>query len=275
MKRQFAGELISEAMAMLMIIAFGDSVAAMYSLYDPSPYKQAYWGVCIAWGLAVAIAIYTTGSISGCHANPAVTLALALYRKFSWKKVLPYCLAQTVGALLGACIVYALFNPVIDQFNLTNHLSRVGGGAAGVFFTHPAAGIAVSHAFSDEIILTAFLIFGIFAITEQYNEMAPGANFGALIIGFLVALIGASMGYLEAWAINPARDLGPRIFCFFTGWGGSAFPSPLSYWWVPIVGPLIGGAVGGGAYQLLINPFLPARRRADSGPASGDESSSA
>lgn len=260
---------------MLIIIAFGDSVAAMYSLYDPSPYKQAYWGVCIAWGLAVAIAIYTTGSISGCHANPAVTLALALYRKFSWKKVLPYCLAQTVGALLGACIVYALFNPVIDQFNLTNHLSRVGGGAAGVFFTHPAAGIAVSHAFSDEIILTAFLIFGIFAITEQYNEMAPGANFGALIIGFLVALIGASMGYLEAWAINPARDLGPRIFCFFTGWGGSAFPSPLSYWWVPIVGPLIGGAVGGGAYQLLIHPFLPARRRAVLGPAPADESSSA
>lgn len=272
MKRQFAGELISEAVAMLIIIAFGDSVAAMYSLYDPSPYKQAYWGVCIAWGLAVAIAIYTTGSISGCHANPAVTLALALYRKFSWKKVLPYCLAQTVGALLGACIVYALFNPVIDQFNLTNHLSRAGGGAAGVFFTHPAAGVTVSHAFSDEIILTAFLIFGIFAITEQYNEMAPGANFGALIIGFLVALIGASMGYLEAWAINPARDLGPRIFCFFTGWGGAAFPSPLSYWWVPIVGPLIGGAVGGGAYQLLIHPFLPARRRAALGPASANES---
>ena len=274
MKRQFAGELISEAVAVLIIIAFGDSVAAMYSLYDPSPYRQAYWGVCIAWGLAVAIAIYTTGSISGCHANPAVTLALALYRKFSWKKVVPYCVAQTVGALLGACIVYALFSPVIDQFNLTNHLSRAGGGAAGVFFTHPAAGIAVSHAFSDEIILTAFLIFGIFAITEQYNEMAPGANFGALMIGFLVALIGASMGYLEAWAINPARDLGPRIFCLFTGWGSSAFPSPLNYWWVPIVGPLIGGAVGGGAYQLLIHTFLPARRRAALGPASPDESSS-
>jgi glycerol uptake facilitator protein len=273
MKRQFAGELISEAVAMLIIIAFGDSVAAMYSLYDPSPYRQAYWGVCIAWGLAVAIAIYTTGSISGCHANPAVTLALALYRKFSWKKVLPYCVAQTVGALLGACTVYALFNPVIDQFNLTNHLSRAGGGAAGVFFTHPAAGITVSHAFSDEIVLTAFLIFGIFAITEQYNEMAPGANFGALIIGFLVALIGASMGYLEAWAINPARDFGPRLFCFFTGWGSSAFPSPLSYWWVPVVGPLIGGALGGGAYQVLIHPFLPARKRASLGPVSPDGSS--
>ena len=100
MSKQFAGELISEAVAMLIIIAFGDSVAAMYGLYDPSPYRQAYWGVCIAWGLAVTIAIYTTGSVSGCHANPAVTLALALYRRFSWKKVLPYCAAQTVGAVV-------------------------------------------------------------------------------------------------------------------------------------------------------------------------------
>lgn len=269
MNRQFAGELISEAVAMLIILAFGDSVAAMYSLYDPSPYQHAYWGVCIAWGLAVAIAIYTTGSISGCHANPAVTLALALYRKFSWKKVVPYILAQTIGALVGAFIVYMLFGPVIDQFNLAHHLTRAGGGAAGVFFTHPGLNISVAHAFGDEIVLTAFLIFGIFAITEQYNEMAPGANFGALIIGFLVALIGASMGYLEAWAINPARDFGPRLFCFFMGWGSSALPSPDSYWWVPIAGPLLGGAVGGAAYQLLIHPFLPARKRALMGPEPG------
>jgi glycerol uptake facilitator protein len=121
------------------------------------------------------------------------------------------------------------------------------------------------HAFSDQIILTAFLIFGIFAITEQYNEMAPGANSGALMIGLLVALIGASMGYLEAWAINPARDFGPRLFCFLTGWGSSAFPSPENYWWVPIAGPLIGGAVGGAAYQYLVRPYLPAHLRALSG----------
>ena len=110
--RELAGELISEAVALVIIIAFGDSAAAMYTLYDPSPYKHAYWGVCMAWGLAVAIAIYTTGSVSGCHANPAVTLALALYRKFPWKKVLPYCAAQTVGALAGAGIVSLLFSLV-------------------------------------------------------------------------------------------------------------------------------------------------------------------
>jgi glycerol uptake facilitator protein len=256
------GELISEAVAMFLIIALGDSVAAMYSLYSPNPYAGDYWGVCIAWGAAVTIAIYTTASVSGCHANPAVTLALAVYRKFSWRKVLPYCAAQTVGGFLGAGVVYVLFSPVIDHFNAINHLTRAGGGAAGVFFTHPGLAVTPMHALGDEVILTAFLIFGIFAVTEQYNEQAPGANFGAVIIGLIVAVIGAAMGFLEAWAINPARDFGPRLFCFFTGWGSSALPSPENYWWIPIVGPLLGGVVGGAAYQLLIHPFLPARRRA-------------
>lgn len=262
MSRALVGELIAEVVAVLIIISFGDSVAAMYSLYDPSPYQQAYWGVCIAWGLSVTIAIYATASVSGCHGNPAVTLALACFRKFSWRKVIPYCAAQVVGGFLGAGIVYALFIPVIDHYNALHHLTRAAGGAAGVFFTHPGLVVTPMHAFSDQIILTAFLIFGIFAVTEQFNEMAPGANSGALIIGLLVATIGASMGYLEAWAINPARDFGPRLFCFFAGWGSSALPSPQNYWWIPIMGPLIGGVVGGGAYQFLIHPFLPARTKA-------------
>jgi glycerol uptake facilitator protein len=191
-----------------------------------------------------------------------VTLALAFFRKFSWRKVLPYCLAQIVGGFCGAVVVYMLFVPVIDQFNLSHHLTRAEGGAAGVFFTHPGLAVSPTHAFGDEIILTAFLVFGIFAITEQYNEQAPGANSGALIIGFLVGTIGASAGYLEAWAINPARDFGPRLFCFFAGWSSSALSSPSNYWWIPIVAPLIGGVVGGGAYQVLIHQFLPARNRA-------------
>lgn len=262
MKKAFLGELIAEAVAVFIIIAIGDSVAAMYTLYDPSPYQHAYWGVCIVWGLAVTIAIYCTASISGCHANPAVTLALATFRKFSWRKVLPYFFAQVVGGFCGAAIVYTLFVPVIDLFNNTHHLTRAAGGAAGVFFTHTGLAILPAHAFTDEVILTAFLVFGIFAITEQYNEQAPGANSGALMIGFLVAIIGASAGYLEAWAINPARDFGPRLFCFFTGWGASALPSPGNYWWIPIAAPLIGGVAGGAAYQLLIHQFLPARTRA-------------
>lgn len=267
MSKKFLGELISEAVAVAIIIAIGDSVAAMYSLYSPSPYQQAYWGLCITWGLAVTIAIYTTGSVSGCHANPAVTIALAMYRKFQWSKVLPYFAAQTIGAFIGAALVYALYVPVINVFNGAHHVTRAAGGAAGVFFTHPGIAITPVHAFVDEILLTAILVFGIFAITEKYNEQAPGANSGALIIGFLVAAIGASAGYLESWALNPARDFGPRLFCFFAGWGSAAFPSPDNYWWVPIAGPLLGGVAGGAAYQLLIHPFLPARIRARAQPA--------
>jgi glycerol uptake facilitator protein len=271
MKRQDFGEYLAEALAVFIIISFGDSVAAMYTLYTPSPYLNSYWGVCIAWGLAVTMAIYATGSISGTHANPAVTLALALYRKFSWRKVVPYFVAQVVGGVLGAALVYTLYVPVIDHFNQAAQLTRAAGGGAGVFFTHPGLAITPMHAFYNEIILTAFLIFGIFAITEQFNEMAPQANSGALMIGLLVALIGASMGYLEAWAINPARDLGPRLFCYLAGWGPSAFPSPQNYWWVPLAGPLLGGCVGGAAYQYMVRPFLPAHLRMLSGESKATE----
>ncbi|HEU4983461.1 MAG TPA: MIP/aquaporin family protein [Acidobacteriaceae bacterium] len=270
-RKQYFGELLSEAIAVFIIIAFGDSVAAMYTLYSPSPYQGAYWGVCIAWGLSVTMAIYATGSVSGTHANPAVTLALAMYRKFPWSKVVPYCVSQVVGGFIGAALVYQLYGPVINHFNAAQHLTRAAGGSAGVFFTHPGLAITPAHALVDQIILTAFLIFGIFAITEQYNEMAPKANSGAFMIGLLVALIGASMGYLEAWAINPARDFGPRVFCFFTGWKSSAFPSPENYWWVPILGPLLGGAVGGAAYQYLIRPYLPAHLRSLSADSKSSE----
>jgi glycerol uptake facilitator protein len=259
-QRRFVGECISEAIAMLIIIGFGDAVAAMYTLYDPSPYQNAYWGVAIAWGLAVAIAIYVTGAVSGTHANPAVTLALAVYRGFPWRKVPAYVVSQVIGAFIGAALVYALFVPVIDHFNTAHQTLRdAAGGAAsaGVFFTHPGLAITPLHALFDEVVLTAFLLLGIFAITDEYNTQAPMANSGALMIGFLVAAIGASFGYLEAWALNPARDFGPRLFAYFAGWGSQALPAPVNYWWVPIVGPLIGGLVGGGIYQALIRPYLP------------------
>ena len=136
MKKQDFGELLAEAVAVFIIIAFGDSVAAMYSLYNPSPYLNSYWGVCMAWGLAVTMAIYATGSISGTHANPAVTLALALYRKFSWRKVIPYVVAQVIGGILGAGVVYILYVPVIDHFNQAAQLTRASRTARP---TPPAA----------------------------------------------------------------------------------------------------------------------------------------
>ncbi len=259
-QKKFIGELIAEAVALIIIIVFGDSVAAMYILYDPSPYLNAYWGVAISWGLAVAMAIYATGAVSGCHANPSVTLALWIWRGFPGKKVAPYVVAQIIGGVIGAALVLFLYGPVIDHYNLIHHAVRnlpSGDATAGVFFTHPGLAVTPTHAFFDEIILTSLLVFGIFAITEQYNTQAPMANTGALLIGLLVALLGATFGYLEAWPLSGARDFGPRILAFFAGWGPEAIPGPMNYWWIPIVGPAIGGVVGGGLYQGVIRPYLP------------------
>ncbi|HQS95501.1 MAG: aquaporin [Novosphingobium sp. 17-62-19] len=264
-KKAFIGELISECIAVLIIIVIGESAAAMLLLYDPSPYQNAYWGVCITWGLAVTIAIYVTGAVSGTHANPAVTLALAVYRQFPVRKVVPFWAAQVLGAFLGGAIVYMMFTPIIDNFNTLHGLTREQGGAGGVFFTSPGAGITPIRAFFNEIVLTAILVLGIFAITEEYNTQAPQANSSALIIGLLVAMIGGGAGYLEGWPINPARDFGPRLFAFFAGWGPSAFPAAGNYWWVPVAGPFCGGLVGASIYQWLIRPFLPSRHAAPAG----------
>lgn len=178
--------------------------------------------MAICWGLGVTFGIYATASITGAHLNPAVTLGFACFRQFSWKKVVPYFLAQCVGAFIAAGIVYVLYQPIIDHLLADHNTVRTAGSniaqkTAAVFFTHPHDHITAMHAFVDEIILTALLVFGIFAITEQYNDQAPMANSGALLIGLLVALIGGSMGYLEAWAINPARDFGPRVFAWLAG----------------------------------------------------------
>jgi glycerol uptake facilitator protein len=259
--RKLRGELISEVLAMVIIITLGDSASAMFTLYDPSPYATAYWGVCIAWGLSVTLAIFVTGAVSGTHANPAVTLALMLFRGFPKEKVPLYWAAQVLGAFIGAALVLQLYGPVIDAYNAAHGFTRAGGGAAGVFFTHPGPHITPIHAFWDEVVLTAILLLGVFAITDEYNTSAPMANSGALMIGLLVATIGACDGYLEAWILNPARDLGPRLLAWMAGWDASALPGPDNYWWIPITAPLLGGIVGGGLYQFLIKPYLPADRK--------------
>lgn len=259
--KAFMGELISECIAVFIILTIGCSAAAMYFLYDPSPYQTAYLGVCMAWGLGVTIAIYVTGAVSGTHANPAVTLALVIYRGFPLRKMVPFWMAQVLGAFLGAAVVYLMFSPVIDAYNQTQGIDRAAGGAAGVFFTAPGAHITPIRAFFNEIVLTGVLLLGIFAITEEYNTQAPQANSSALIIGLLVTMIGASAGYLEAWPINPARDFGPRVFGYLAGWGESAFPGPGTYWWVPIAGPFCGGVVGASIYHWLIRPYLPSRQK--------------
>ena len=210
-----------------------------------------------AWGLAVTLAVYVSGKISGGHINPAVTVALAVFRDFPWRKVAPYALAQTAGAFAAALLV---------RWDYTEALAKADPGhtikTQVVFSTLPGNNVLPVHewgAFRDQVIGTAILLFILVAIADTRN-IAPAANFAPVIMGLLVVAIGLGWGTDAGYAINPARDFGPRLASFVTGYG-AAFRDQYGhfYFWVPIVGPLIGGIAGVGLYDALIGRFLPAK----------------
>jgi glycerol uptake facilitator protein len=216
----------------------------------------------------VAFAVYIAGGVSGAHLNPAITLAFAIRRKFAWGKVLPYMAAQVVGAFAGAALVYLVYHDAIDAFNAASKTARdAAGGLAtfSIFATFPAPYFNgnMTGPLIDQIVGTAFLVMLVAAVIDMRNS-AVKANLGPLVIGFAVAAIGISFGANAGYAINPARDFGPRLFAWIAGWGDVALPGTIDgsfswYFWVPIIGPLIGGIIGVFLYDWFIGDILDAR----------------
>jgi glycerol uptake facilitator protein len=208
-----------------------------------------------AWGIGVTLGIYCAARLSGAHLNPAVTLALAAFKGFEWRKVAPYMLAQVVGAFLGALVVRFTYTDLINSIDPKHTIAT-----QGIFSTLPGNGVyevSVTNAFFDQVVGTAILVFVVFALTTATNN-PPLANMGPLIIGFLVVGIGMAWGVNAGYAINPARDLGPRLASLVTGYGDALKDqNGYFYTWVPIIGPLVGGLVGGGLFKVLIESHLP------------------
>jgi glycerol uptake facilitator protein len=251
--RGLMGELASEFAGTFILILFGVGVVAQVVAAGIGDHDSIAW----AWGLGVVLGVYTAGKISGGHINPAVTLALAVFRGFPWRKVAPYALAQTAGAFVAALLVRWDYTELLAKFD-PGHTIK----SQGVFSTLPGNGaLGPVHewgAFRDQVIGTAILLFLVVAITDARNT-APAANLAPVVIGLLVVAIGMAWGSDAGYAINPARDFGPRLASFLTGYG-TAFRDQYKnlYFWVPIIGPLIGGVVGVGLYDFLIGRFLPA-----------------
>jgi len=246
-----AGEIAAEFAGTLILILFGVGVVAQVVAGGIGDHDSIAW----AWGLGVVLGVYTAARISGAHLNPAVTLALAVFRGFSWRKVLPYSLAQTLGAFVAALIVRWNYSEVLAKFD-PGHTIK----SQGVFSTLPGNGAAPVDTWGglrDQIIGTAILLFLILAITDLRNT-SPGANLAPFVIGLVVVAIGMAWGTNAGYAINPARDFGPRLASFLTGYG-SAWRDQHGdlYFWVPILGPLVGGLLGAALYDLLIGRSLP------------------
>ncbi len=239
----------------MTLILFGCGVVAQVVLSRQT--AGEYLSINLAWGLAVTMAVYVAGGVSGAHLNPAVTIALAVLRGFSWSKVAPYIIAQVAGAFVGALIVYVGYMEAFTNFD--NGIRQVAGpqGTAGIFATYPQAYLSgFPGGFLDQVIGTALLVGVIFGISDARNTPPP-AGMAPLIVGLLVVVIGMTFGYNAGYAINPARDFGPRLFTAVGGWGGEVFRAGNSWWWVPIVAPVIGGVLGGFVYDALITRNHP------------------
>jgi len=250
--RLFA-ELLAEFLGTLVLILFGTGVVAMVVLFPTSTPGETihggYTNITLGWGLGVTMGIYVAGKISGAHLNPAVTLALALFRGFPWHKVLPYSAAQTAGAFVAAALVYRNYLPAFQQVD--PQLQKT----AGIFTTFPAFPSLPQAGFLDQLIGTALLLLLIFAITDQFN-LPPGANLAPLMIGLVVVAIGMSFGGMHGYAINPARDFGPRVFTVVAGFRNNGITDGARVWWVPVLAPLLGGVLGAGLYDFGIRHFL-------------------
>jgi glycerol uptake facilitator protein len=262
MKQKSLGmELVGEVFGTFVLILLGDGVVANVGL-APRLAGTAYnWNtITIGWAFAVIVAVYISGGVSGAHLNPAVTLALAVKRGFAWGKVAPFMVAQVVGAFLGAAGVYLVYREGLVSAGLPNVWCTGPGGIFDSTFWG-SAGLTVKNvgsysmlnAFIAEVIGTMVLLWGILASGDSKN-LGLMHNMGPFLVGGTVLAVGLSLGGPSGYAINPARDFGPRLFGTLVGTTG-LFSN--IYWLiVPIIGPLVGGAIAPFLYDWFVSRAL-------------------
>ncbi len=254
MPKRLTRELLAEFFGTFILIVFGVGVVAQVVLSRNT--AGSYLSINLAWGLAVTMGCYVCAGVTGAHLNPAVTIALAAHRQFPWNKVLPYSLAQVAGAFAASAVVFVTYHEALAAFD--GGVRQVLGpqGTAGIWATYPQPFLSVfPGGFIDQVVGTALLVAVIFGITDSRNSPAPN-GLAPVVVGLLVVVIGATFGFNAGYAINPARDFGPRLFTAVAGWGPEVFRAANNWWWVPIVAPIVGGVAGGFAYDAFVGRYL-------------------
>ncbi|KAJ7311316.1 hypothetical protein JRQ81_006932 [Phrynocephalus forsythii] len=249
LKNQLLKEALAEFLGTFILIALGCGCVAQSVL------SRGVLGgapvISIGFSMAVTIGIYVAGGVSGGHINPAVTFAMCLAGKVKWIKLPIYILAQCLGAFIGAAVVFGInYDALMDytggEFNVTGPKAT-----AQIFATYPAEYLTSVNAFADQVMSTAILLLGIFAILDGDNLGVP-KGLEPIAIGLLILLLTSSLAMNAGCAMNPARDLAPRIFSCMAGWGPKVFTAGNNFWWIPVVAPMLGGALGAVIYMIFI-----------------------
>ncbi|KAK5199269.1 glycerol channel [Exophiala xenobiotica] len=249
----------AEFLGTFIMILFGDgSVAQVQLSANPnlpasSQNKGDYQSISWGWGIGVMLGVYVAGCAGG-HLNPAITFVNCLYRKFPWWKFPIYACAQVLGCFCGAAVIYGNYKSAIDAYEGGSHLRTVPGfsdtATAGVFCTYPQPFLTKTGQFFSEIVSSSVLVFVIFALKDDANLGA--GNLVPLALFFLIFGIGATLGWETGYAINLARDFGPRLFTYFVGYGNEVWSAGGYYFWIPMIAPFIGCTFGGFLYDTLI-----------------------
>ncbi|XP_078489179.1 aquaporin-3 isoform X4 [Ciona intestinalis] len=249
-------EMLAEFLGTFILLVFGNGAVAQKVLSRDT--LGTTLSINWAYGFGVTMAVYVTGKVSGAHINPAVSVAQCAFGNLPLYKLPCYIFSQVFGGFVSGAAVYSIYYEALNAFDGGQRSVLGPNGTGGIFATYPQDYLSINNGLWDQVFGTALLVGIIFAVTDNKNNtIADGLT--PIIIGLLVFILGTSFGLNCGYAINPARDFGPRLFTFAAGWGPGVFTEPngMSWWWVPIVGPIIGGLTGAIVYKLMVGTHLP------------------
>nr|XP_033775470.1 aquaporin-9 [Geotrypetes seraphini] len=249
LKNSLTKEVLAEFFATSLLIVFGCGCVAQAVLSRGAAGNIV--SISAGFAMAVTMAVYVAGGVSGGHVNPAVSFAMCLMGKLPWRKLPFYILAQLLGAIAGSAVVFGVYHDALMEYTGGELTTSGPNATAHIFATYPSQFLSTMNGFADQVIGTALLVIAIFAIFDSKNIGAP-RGLEPIAVGLLVMLLSFSMGLNSGCAVNPARDLGPRLFTAAAGWGLDVFIAGNSWWWIPVVAPMVGGAVGAFVYMICI-----------------------
>ncbi|XP_078448756.1 aquaporin-3-like [Lampetra planeri] len=257
-------EALAEFLGTFVLIVFGCGSVAQVELSHNSAGETLTINLAFAFG--VVMGAYLSWGISGAHLNPAVSFSMSLIGRFHWWKLPIFCLAQFLGAFTAAATVYGLYHEALMAFNGGNLTVTGPGATAAIFATYPSEHLSIAGGFLDQVLGTALLLLCVMALLDPKNNAVP-RGLEPLLVGLVVLVIGLSMGFNAGYAINPARDLGPRVFTAMVGYGSEVFTTGPHWWWVPVVAPLVGGPLGTMCYIFFVDLHHPAPPELSTGKA--------